>query len=133
MFHQIEGLAVDENITFSDLKGVLEEFAHAFFGEDVKMRFVPSFFPFTEPSAEVSISCIICKGKGCKTCGYTGWLEILGAGMVHPQVFRNVGYDPEKYTGFAFGMGVERIAMLKYRVDDIRLFYENDLRFLQQL
>ncbi|HEX68275.1 MAG TPA: phenylalanine--tRNA ligase subunit alpha [bacterium] len=133
MFHQIEGLAVDENITFSDLKGVLEEFAHAFFGEDVKMRFVPSFFPFTEPSAEVSISCIICKGKGCKTCGYTGWLEILGAGMVHPQVFRNVGYDPEKYTGFAFGMGVERIAMLKYRVNDIRLFYENDFRFLQQL
>ena len=133
MFHQIEGLAVDRNITFSDLKGVLEEFCRAFFGEEVKMRFVPSFFPFTEPSAEVSISCIICGGDGCRTCGFTGWLEILGAGMVHPQVFRNVGYDPEKFSGFAFGMGVERIAMLRYRIEDIRIFYENDLRFLSQV
>ncbi len=133
MFHQIEGLAVDRNITFSDLKGVLEEFCRAFFGEEVKMRFVPSFFPFTEPSAEVSISCIICGGDGCRTCGFTGWLEILGAGMVHPQVFRNVGYDPEKFSGFAFGMGVERIAMLRYRIEDIRIFYENDLRFLSQI
>ncbi|MEI6631055.1 MAG: phenylalanine--tRNA ligase subunit alpha [bacterium] len=132
MFHQIEGFVVDENICFSDLKGVLEVFAKAVFGSDIKMRFRPHFFPFTEPSAEVDISCIICKGKGCSVCGRKGWLEILGSGMIHPNVFRNVGYDPKKYTGFAFGMGVERIAMLKYGIDDIRLFFENDLRFLKQ-
>ena len=132
MFHQIEGLAVDTDIHFTDLKGVLGEFIHQMFGKEVKMRFVPSFFPFTEPSAEVAISCIICGGKGCATCGRTGWLEILGAGMVHPNVFRKVNYDPKKYTGFAFGMGVERIAMLKYGISDIRLFYQNYLQFLNQ-
>jgi len=132
MFHQIEGLMVDENITFADLKGVLEFFAKGIFGQDIKMRFRPHFFPFTEPSAEVDISCIICKGKGCSVCGKKGWLEILGSGMVHPNVFRNVGYDPDKYTGFAFGMGVDRIAMLKYGINDIRLLFENDLRFLKQ-
>ena len=132
MFHQIEGLAVDKNIRFSDLKGVLEVFAKKVFAEDIKMRFRPHFFPFTEPSAEVDISCIICKGKGCSVCGRKGWLEILGAGMVHPNVFKVVGYDTKKYTGFAFGMGVERIAMLKFGIDDIRLFFENDLRFLKQ-
>jgi len=132
MFHQVEGLMVDENIRFSDLKGVLETFAKNVFGQDIKMRFRPHFFPFTEPSAEVDISCIICKGKGCSVCGRKGWLEILGAGMVHPNVFKKVGYDIEKYTGFAFGMGVERIAMLKFGIDDIRLFFENDLRFLKQ-
>jgi phenylalanyl-tRNA synthetase alpha chain len=132
MFHQIEGFMVGEDITFSDLKGVLEFFAKGIFGEDIKMRFRPHFFPFTEPSAEVDISCIICKGKGCSVCGRKGWLEILGSGMIHPNVFKNVGYDPKKYTGFAFGMGVERIAMLKYGINDIRLFFENDLRFLKQ-
>lgn len=132
MFHQIEGFLVDENIKFSDLKGVLEFFAKSIFGDDIKMRFRPHFFPFTEPSAEVDISCIICKGKGCSVCGRKGWLEILGAGMIHPNVFKHVGYDPKKYTGFAFGMGVERIAMLKYGINDIRLFFENDLRFLKQ-
>lgn len=132
MFHQIEGLAVDTDIHFTDLKGVLAEFIHQMFGKEIKMRFVPSFFPFTEPSAEVAISCIICGGKGCATCGRTGWLEILGAGMVHPNVFRKVNYDPKKYTGFAFGMGVERIAMLKYGISDIRLFYQNHLQFLSQ-
>jgi phenylalanyl-tRNA synthetase alpha chain len=132
MFHQIEGFMVDENISFSDLKGVLEFFAKGIFGEDIKMRFRPHFFPFTEPSAEVDISCIICKGKGCPVCGRKGWLEILGSGMIHPNVFKNVGYDPGKYSGFAFGMGVERIAMLKYGINDIRLFCENDLRFLKQ-
>jgi phenylalanyl-tRNA synthetase alpha chain len=132
MFHQIEGLAVDKNIRFSDLKGVLEVFAKKVFGEDIKMRFRPHFFPFTEPSAEVDISCIICKGKGCSVCSRKGWLEILGAGMVCPNVFDAVGYDTKKYTGFAFGMGVERIAMLKFGIDDIRLFFENDLRFLKQ-
>ncbi len=132
MFHQIEGFMVDENISFSDLKGVLEFFAKGIFGDDIKMRFRPHFFPFTEPSAEVDISCIICKGKGCSVCGRKGWLEILGSGMIHPNVFKNVGYDPQKYTGFAFGMGVERIAMLKYGVNDIRMFFENDLRFLKQ-
>jgi phenylalanyl-tRNA synthetase alpha chain len=132
MFHQIEGFMVDENITFADLKGVLEVFAKAVFGQDIKMRFRPHFFPFTEPSAEVDISCIICKGKGCPVCGRKGWLEILGSGMIHPNVFKNVGYDPKKYTGFAFGMGIERIAMLKYGINDIRLFFENDLRFLKQ-
>lgn len=132
MFHQIEGFLVDEGIKFSDLKGALEFFAKAVFGKDIKMRFRPHFFPFTEPSAEIDISCIICKGKGCPVCGKKGWLEILGSGMIHPNVFKNVGYDPEKYTGFAFGMGVERIAMLKYGITDIRMFYENDLRFLRQ-
>jgi phenylalanyl-tRNA synthetase alpha chain len=132
MFHQIEGFIVDKDIKFSDLKGVLEVFAKEVFGKDIKMRFRPHFFPFTEPSAEVDISCIICKGKGCSVCGRKGWLEILGAGMIHPQVFKNVGYDPKIYTGFAFGLGVERIAMLKYGIDDIRLFFENDLRFLKQ-
>lgn len=132
MFHQVEGLAVDTDIHFSDLKGVLGEFVHKMFGEKVKVRFAPSFFPFTEPSAEVAISCIICDGKGCPTCGRTGWLEILGAGMVHPNVFKKVKYDPKKYTGFAFGMGVERIAMLKYGIHDIRLFYQNNLQFLSQ-
>ncbi len=132
MFHQIEGFVVDENISFSDLKGVLEAFAKAVFGGDIQMRFRPHFFPFTEPSAEVDISCIICKGKGCSVCGRKGWLEILGSGMIHPNVFKHVGYDAKQYTGFAFGMGVERIAMLKYGINDIRLFFENDLRFLKQ-
>lgn len=132
MFCQVEGFLVDKDIRFSDLKGILETFAKAIFGQDIKMRFRPHFFPFTEPSAEVDISCIICKGKGCSVCGRKGWLEILGAGMIHPNVFKYVGYDPKKYTGFAFGMGVDRIAMLKYGINDIRLFYENDLRFLRQ-
>lgn len=132
MFHQIEGFMVDKNIRFSDLKGVLEIFAKGIFGQDIKMRFRPHFFPFTEPSAEVDISCIICKGKGCAVCGRKGWLEILGSGMIHPNVFKNVGYDPNRYTGFAFGMGIERIAMLKFGINDIRLFFENDLRFLRQ-
>ncbi len=132
MFHQIEGFLVDENIRFSDLKGTLSLFAKSVFGSDIKMRFRPHFFPFTEPSAEVDISCIICKGRGCSVCGRKGWLEILGAGMIHPNVFKQVGYNPAKYTGFAFGMGIERIAMLKYGINDIRLFFENDLRFLKQ-
>lgn len=132
MFHQIEGFMVDDNIGFSDLKGTLEFFAKSVFGKDIKMRFRPHFFPFTEPSAEVDISCIICQGRGCSVCSQKGWLEILGSGMIHPNVFRQVGYDSKKYTGFAFGMGVERIAMLKYGINDIRLFFENDLRFLRQ-
>ncbi len=132
MFHQIEGFMVDKGIKFSDLKGVLDIFAKAVFGKDIKTRFRPHFFPFTEPSAEVDVSCIICKGKGCSVCGKKGWLEVLGSGMIHPNVFKNVGYDPKKYSGFAFGMGIERIAMLKYGINDIRLFFENDLRFLKQ-
>jgi phenylalanyl-tRNA synthetase alpha chain len=132
MFHQIEGFMVDNDIRFSHLKGVLEHFAREVFGPDTRMRFRPHFFPFTEPSAEIDIACFICGGKGCPACGRKGWLEILGSGMIHPNVFKNVGYDPDKYSGFAFGMGVERIAMLKYRVTDIRLFYENDRRFLNQ-
>jgi len=132
MFHQIEGFMVGHDIKFSDLKGILETFAKAVFGKDIKMRFRPHFFPFTEPSAEVDISCSMCKGKGCPSCGRKGWLEILGSGMIHPNVFKHVGYDPKKYSGFAFGMGVERIAMLKYGIRDIRLFCENDLRFLKQ-
>ncbi|RLE08941.1 phenylalanine--tRNA ligase subunit alpha [Candidatus Aerophobetes bacterium] len=132
MFHQVEGLAVDKNITFSHLKGCLTYFVHRMFGRDTKVRFRPSFFPFTEPSAEVDISCVICKGKGCRVCSGKGWLEILGSGMVDPEVFKKVGYDPEVYQGFAFGMGVERICMLKYGIDDIRLFFQNDLRFLKQ-
>ncbi len=132
MFHQVEGLMVDTDISFSDLKGVLETFIHRIFGPDTPVRFRPSFFPFTEPSAEVDIGCVFCKRRGCPVCKSTGWLEILGAGMVNPHVFEMVGYDPEAYTGFAFGMGVERITMLKYSIDDIRLFYENDIRFLRQ-
>ena len=132
MMHQVEGLAVDEDISFSDLKGTLEYFTRRMFGEEREVRFRPHFFPFTEPSAEVDVSCIMCRGKGCRLCKGSGWLEIMGAGMVDPNVFRNVGYDPEKVTGFAFGMGVERIAMLKYGIPDIRLFYENDVRFLAQ-
>jgi len=132
VFHQIEGFMVDDNIGFADLKGILQFFAKSVFGKDIQMRFRPHFFPFTEPSAEVDISCIICQGKGCSVCGRKGWLEILGSGMIHPNVFQQVGYNPKKYTGFAFGMGVERIAMLKYGINDIRLFFENDLRFLRQ-
>ncbi len=132
MFHQIEGLLVDERVTFGDLKGTLGTFIHQMFGSNTKIRFRPSFFPFTEPSAEVDIACVICHGKGCRVCSGTGWLEILGSGMVDPEVLKMVNYDPEKINGFAFGMGIERITMLKYGVDDIRLFFENDLRFLQQ-
>jgi phenylalanyl-tRNA synthetase alpha chain len=132
MFHQVEGLMVDEDISFGDLKGTLNTFIHQIFDEDTRVRFRPSFFPFTEPSAEVDIQCVMCRGRGCRVCGDSGWLEILGSGMVHPQVFRNVGFDPGKYTGFAFGLGVERIAMLKYGINDIRLFFENDYRFLMQ-
>ena len=132
MFHQVEGLAVDRAISMGDLKGTLELFAREMFGERSRIRFRPSFFPFTEPSAEVDVLCFLCGGSGCRVCKASGWLEILGSGMVHPQVLRNVGYDPEEVTGWAFGMGVERIAMLKYGIDDIRLFFENDLRFLSQ-
>jgi phenylalanyl-tRNA synthetase alpha chain len=132
MFHQVEGLAVDRDISMGDLKGTLELFAREMFGPRSRIRFRPSFFPFTEPSAEVDVLCFLCAGKGCRVCKQSGWLEILGSGMVHPQVLRNVGYDPEEVTGWAFGMGIERIAMLKYGVDDIRLFFENDLRFLRQ-
>jgi phenylalanyl-tRNA synthetase alpha chain len=132
MFHQVEGLLVDEGVTFADLKGVLTAFVHQMFGEGTRLRFRPSFFPFTEPSAEVDIECFLCGGKGCGVCSNTGWLEILGSGMVDPAVYRFVNYDPEKVTGFAFGMGIERITMLKYGIDDIRLFFSNDLRFLRQ-
>jgi len=132
MFHQVEGFMVDTDIAFSDLKGVLESFIHSIFSVETPVRFRPSFFPFTEPSAEVDIGCIFCSGKGCRVCKNTGWLEILGAGMINPRVFEMVGYDPEIYSGFAFGMGVERIVMLKYSIDDIRLFFENDMRFLKQ-
>lgn len=131
-FHQIEGLYVDKDITFGDLKGVLNEFIRIYFGASRPTRFRSSFFPFTEPSAEVDVQCIMCEGKGCRTCSGTGWLEILGCGMVDPNVLRGVGIDPEIYTGFAFGMGVERLAMLKYAIDDIRLFFNNDIRFLKQ-
>jgi phenylalanyl-tRNA synthetase alpha chain len=132
MFHQVEGLLVDEGVTFGDLKGLLSEFARLMFGEDLSVRFRPSFFPFTEPSAELDIECVICGGKGCRVCKDSGWLEILGCGMVDPEVFRSVNYDPGKYSGFAFGLGVERIAMLKFGINDIRLFFENDIRFLRQ-
>jgi len=132
MFHQIEGLLVDENITFRDLKGILQIFLKSVFGENVGIRFRPSYFPFTEPSAEVDISCSVCGGSGCRVCKGTGWLEILGCGMVDPNVFKAVGIDTEKYTGFAFGLGIERIAMLKYRINDIRLLFENDMRFNHQ-
>jgi phenylalanyl-tRNA synthetase alpha chain len=132
MFHQVEGLLVDENVSFGDLKGTLTTFVHQMFDDRTSLRFRPSFFPFTEPSAEVDILCVICRGKGCRVCSDSGWLEILGSGMVHPAVFENVGYDTSRYRGFAFGMGVERIAMLKYRIDDIRKFFDNDVRFLRQ-
>jgi phenylalanyl-tRNA synthetase alpha chain len=132
MFHQVEGLMVGENISFGNLKGILTNFVHLMFDEKTSLRFRPSFFPFTEPSAEVDILCVMCRGKGCRVCSQTGWLEVLGAGMVHPAVFENVGYDTSRITGFAFGMGVERITMLKYGIDDIRKFFENDLRFLRQ-
>jgi len=132
MFHQVEGLLVDENISFGDLKGVLTAFVHQMFDEQTSLRFRPSFFPFTEPSAEVDILCVMCRGNGCRVCSQTGWLEVLGSGMVHPAVFENVGYDTSRYNGFAFGMGVERITMLKYGIDDIRKFFENDYRFLKQ-
>jgi phenylalanyl-tRNA synthetase alpha chain len=132
LFHQLEGLHVDEGVTFSDLKGTLISFIKQFYGPATKYRFRPTFFPFTEPSADIYISCFICGGKGCRLCKQAGWLEVLGCGMVDPNVFTSVGYDPEKYTGYAFGMGIERIAMLRLGVDDIRLFYENDVRFLNQ-
>lgn len=132
MFHQVEGLVIDKNISLADLKGTLEVFCKEMFGSSVKIRLRPSFFPFTEPSAEVDISCVICGGKGCRVCKNSGWLEILGSGMVHPNVLEMSGYDPAKVSGFAFGLGVERIAMLKYGIDDLRLFFENDLRFIRQ-
>ncbi len=132
MFHQVEGFMVDENISFADLKGMLDEFLKCFFEQDLAVRFRPSYFPFTEPSAEADIQCVMCQGKGCRVCSHTGWLEILGCGMIHPHVFEHVKIDNEKYTGFAFGLGVERMAMLRYGVNDLRLFFENDLRFLQQ-
>ena len=132
MFTQVEGLVIDKGITLADLKGTLELFLHQIFNDDIGVRFRPSFFPFTEPSAEVDISCVMCHGKGCRVCKGTGWLEILGSGMVHPHVLEMSGYDPKKVSGFAFGMGVERIAMLSYGVDDLRLFYDNDMRFLRQ-
>ncbi len=132
MFHQVEGLLVAQNVSFGDLKGTLTTFVHQMFDDHISLRFRPSFFPFTEPSAEVDILCVMCRGKGCRVCSHSGWLEILGAGMVHPNVFGSVGYDTDKYTGFAFGMGIERIAMLKYGIDDIRKFFDNDLRFLRQ-
>lgn len=132
MFHQVEGLYVDTDVTFTELKGTLVSFAKQFYGNDLKYRFRPSFFPFTEPSAEMDITCYICKGKGCKICKHSGWLEILGCGMVDPNVFASVNYDPEKVTGYAFGMGIERTAMLKYGITDIRAFFENDIRFLKQ-
>jgi len=132
MFHQVEGLYVDKNVSMRDLKGVLSYFVKKFFGENTKTRFIPTFFPFTEPSAELDISCFICKGKGCNTCKNTGWLEMGGCGMVDPSVFKAVGYEPEEYSGYAFGMGLERFAMMKYGIKDIRTFYQNDVRFLQQ-
>jgi phenylalanyl-tRNA synthetase alpha chain len=131
-FHQVEGLYVDKNVGFSDLKQTLYHFAKEMFGKETKIRLRPSFFPFTEPSAEIDISCLICQGKGCNVCKYSGWVEIAGSGMVHPNVLRNCGIDPEEYTGFAFGMGIERITMLRYSINDLRLFSENDLRFLKQ-
>ena len=132
MFHQLEGLLVDRDVRFSDLKGVLAVFAREMFGPDTRVRFRPSYFPFTEPSAEVDISCIFCDGDGCRVCKRTGWIEVLGAGAVDPEVFRAVGYDPEKYTGFAFGMGIDRATMLRHRINNIRILFENDMRFLTQ-
>ena len=132
MFHQVEGFMVDEHVTFADLKGILHAFLKTFFEKDLKVRFRPSYFPFTEPSAEVDMECVMCGGEGCRVCSHTGWLEVLGCGMIHPEVFRHVDIDKEKYTGYAFGMGVERLTMLRYGVNDLRLFFENDLRFLKQ-
>jgi len=132
LFHQVEGLYVDSGVTFSELKGTLDYFARELFGKNMKTRFRPSYFPFTEPSAEMDVSCIFCKGKGCSICKKTGWLEILGCGMVDPEVYRSVKYDPDKWTGYAFGLGIERIAMLKYGIQDIRLFYSGDVKFLRQ-
>jgi phenylalanyl-tRNA synthetase alpha chain len=132
MFHQVEGLLVDERSSFADLKGLIEDFLRVFFEKDLAVRFRPSYFPFTEPSAEVDIQCVNCGGAGCRVCSQTGWLEVMGCGMVHPRVLETSGIDPERYTGFAFGMGVERLAMLRYGVNDLRLFFENDLRFLEQ-
>jgi phenylalanyl-tRNA synthetase alpha chain len=133
MFHQVEGLMVDKDITFADLKGILDEFFKAFFEVDeLPTRFRASYFPFTEPSAETDIQCVLCQGKGCKVCSHTGWLEVMGCGMVHPEVFKQAGIDSEKYTGFAFGFGVERLAMLRYGIDDLRVMFDNDLRFLKQ-
>ncbi len=132
MFHQVEGLLVDTDISFADLKGTIEEFLRVFFERQFEVRFRPSFFPFTEPSAEVDIQCVMCSGKGCRVCKQTGWLEVMGCGMVHPNVLRMSGVDPEVYSGFAFGMGAERLAMLRYGVNDLRLFFDNDLRFLSQ-
>lgn len=132
MFHQVEGLLVDEKVTFADLKGTLTLFIKRLFGDDVPVRFRPSFFPFTEPSAEVDMGCVICSSKGCRVCKNTGWLEILGCGMVHPNVFKSVGYDSQKYRGYAFGMGIERITMLKFGINDLRLFFENNIKFLSQ-
>ncbi len=132
LFHQVEGLYVDRGVTFSDLKATLLAFARQFYGKDILYRFRASYFPFTEPSAEMDITCFLCSGRGCRVCKQTGWLEILGCGMVHPHVFKAVGYDPEKYSGYAFGMGIERITMLKHGIDDIRILFENDVRFLKQ-
>ena len=132
MFHQVEGLAVDTSISFADLKGVLGYFVREYFEQDLKVKFRPSYFPFTEPSAEVDISCVFCQGEGCRVCGHSGWIEVLGCGMVHPNVLTNVNVDPDIYTGYAFGMGVERLAMLRYGVNDLRLFFENDIGFLRQ-
>lgn len=132
MFHQVEGFLVDTDVSFADLKGVVYEFLRAFFEKDIQVRFRPSYFPFTEPSAEVDIECVICGGDGCRVCKHTGWLEVMGCGMIHPEVFKSVKIDSEKYSGFAFGMGVERLAMLRYGINDLRLFFENDLKFLQQ-
>jgi len=131
-FHQVEGLYIDKNVGFSDLKQTLYHFAKEMFGKDTKIRLRPSYFPFTEPSAEIDISCLICHGEGCNVCKYSGWVEIAGSGMVHPNVLRNGGIDPEEFTGFAFGMGIERITMLRYSINDLRLFSENDVRFLRQ-
>jgi phenylalanyl-tRNA synthetase alpha chain len=131
-FHQVEGLYVDKNVGFADLKQTLYHFAKEMYGKDTKIRFRPSYFPFTEPSAEIDVTCLICKGKGCNVCKYSGWVEIAGSGMVHPNVLKNCGIDPEEYTGFAFGMGIERVTMLRYQINDLRLFSENDVRFLRQ-
>ena len=132
MFHQVEGFLVDRDVSFADLKGVVFEFLQAFFEKDIQVRFRPSYFPFTEPSAEVDIECVICDGQGCRVCSQTGWLEVMGCGMIHPEVFKSVNIDHQQYSGFAFGMGVERLAMLRYGINDLRLFFENDLKFLQQ-
>ncbi len=132
MFHQVEGFLVDTDVSFADLKGVVYEFLRAFFEKDIQVRFRPSYFPFTEPSAEVDIECVMCDGKGCRVCGHTGWLEVMGCGMIHPEVFKSVEINSDKFTGFAFGMGVERLAMLRYGINDLRMFFENDLKFLEQ-